>query len=228
MNTTPDDKLRFPSGVDDPRIEKWLARSTRRKGFVRPNQPSLAQRLRFWSWGMRRGLQLYFFNHILNRIPSHALRLAVYRRYFDIGAQSSVLLGLHLYDTKRLIIGHNSTISQQCVFDNRAGIRIGNNVSIGPYVQIWSGGHDINDPQFTSTGGVIVIDDYTFIAAGAIIVSPMGGRTLTIGEGAVVAPGAVVVRDVPPYAVMAGNPARKLAQRATDLQYTLNFFPPFQ
>ena len=54
----------------------------------------------------------------------------------------------------------------------------------------------------------IVIEDYVWIATGAMILPGV-----TVGEGAVVAAGSVVTKDVPPWTVVAGNPAREVKKR---------------
>ena len=66
----------------------------------------------------------------------------------------------------------------------------------------------IGDPDYNPDRSDINIADDVWIGYGAIVLSGV-----TIGRGAIVAAGSVVTKDVPPYAVVAGNPARVLAQR---------------
>ncbi len=68
----------------------------------------------------------------------------------------------------------------------------------------------------------VVIGDHVWIGARALICPGV-----TIGEGAVVGAGAVVTRDVAPYAIVAGNPARVIGQRTRDLHYRTRYFPLF-
>jgi acetyltransferase-like isoleucine patch superfamily enzyme len=67
-----------------------------------------------------------------------------------------------------------------------------------------------------------VIGNRVWIGYGAIILPG-----LTIGEGAVVGAGAVVTKDVEPFAIVGGNPARKIGERARELNYRLDFNPRF-
>jgi acetyltransferase-like isoleucine patch superfamily enzyme len=98
-------------------------------------------------------------------------------------------------------------------------VRIGNNVMFGPEVVIRGGNHRIDvvgEPMITVTkdpGDLrfdrgVTIEDDVWIGTRAIIL-----HGVTVGRGAVVAAGAVVTRSVPPYAVVAGVPARLIRLR---------------
>jgi maltose O-acetyltransferase len=80
--------------------------------------------------------------------------------------------------------------------------------------------HEVDDPGFAASFDEIVIGDRVWIGIGATI---LGG--VTIGEGAVVSANATVTRDVEPYAIVAGTPARKVRERARDLDYELTYRP---
>lgn len=77
-----------------------------------------------------------------------------------------------------------------------------------------SGGHDMNSPSFEGRHRPIVICDYAWIGVGATIL-----QGVTIGEGAVVAAGAVVTKDVDPYIVVGGSPAKVIGKRNEHFDY---------
>lgn len=85
----------------------------------------------------------------------------------------------------------------------KSSIIIGKNVRIGPYTIIMdSDFHDIQEHSVEGKSEPIVIGDNTWIASRAIIL-----KGVTIGEGCVIAAGAVVTKNVPPYSMVAGVPA---------------------
>ncbi|WP_282397560.1 acyltransferase [Pseudomonas sp. PS01298] len=110
----------------------------------------------------------------------------------------------------RFSVGTGSFIGQRSFIQLHAPVRIGAHVAINEGVRILTGTHAIDDPAWRLKVAAVVIGDYAWIATGAMILPGV-----TIGEGAVVGAGSVVNRDVEPFTVVAGNPARVVRQRAT-------------
>jgi len=165
----------------------------------------------------------YFGNHIISKIPFYSFRVFYYNCFcrLRIGKNSSVGMGLFVTGSD-IEIGSNVVINRRCTLDGRAGIKIGNNVSISPEVYILSLEHDMNSPDFKPTGKKVIIEDYAWICARAIILP--GVR---IGKGAVVGAGAVVTGDVEPLSIVVGSPARAVNKRSGGLNYSLKYFPLF-
>jgi acetyltransferase-like isoleucine patch superfamily enzyme len=107
-----------------------------------------------------------------------------------------------------LIIGKNSRINGVHISASTE-VKIGENVRIAPYVIIIDDDyHDVED-HFGATGkkSPIVIEDNVWIAMDAKIL-----KGVRIGKGSVVATSAVVTRDVPPFSIVAGIPAKVIKQ----------------
>jgi len=104
-------------------------------------------------------------------------------------------------------IGHSSVDNGAWVYA-LAKIIIGDNVCIDEDVKLLTGSHDLDSPHFDLVIKPIEIGNNAWIATGSIILPGV-----TIGEGAVVAAGAVVARDVEPWTVVGGNPARFIKKR---------------
>lgn len=122
----------------------------------------------------------------------------------------SILKG---YFRNRMVIGDGVWIGQQCFLHSAGGISIGPNVGVGPGVKIITSfhseeGRDKAILQSRLEFAPVTIETDSDIGVGAIILPGV-----TIGRGAQVGAGAVVTRDVPPYAVVAGAPARVLRMR---------------
>ena len=105
---------------------------------------------------------------------------------------------------KPVTIGKGCFIQQCCTFFGRGGIIVGNDVFIGPKVNLITINHDVNPDNRSATyGRPIVIEDKVWIGINSTILP--GVR---IGYGAIVGAGSVVTKDVPAMTVVAGNPAR--------------------
>lgn len=177
---------------------------------------------RFSHWLRNRICDVLVFgaNRIVGHLPIRAVRNAYYRYAlgWEIAPRATINTGLELFGGRgKVSIGRNSTIQIGCLFAGAgmAELRIGENVAIAYRTILLIGGHDVNHADFPGVVAPIVIEDYVFIGAAAIVVPGV-----TIGRGAVVASGAVVTKDVPPYAIVGGNPAKVIGERRRDLSYS--------
>lgn len=162
------------------------------------------------------------YNGFVTHVPSRRLRRLVLRRYLaSLGAQCSVQRGVRFLHAPKIFLGNNVVVNHGCLLDGRHyAITVGDNVSIGPEAVILTLGHDPHSLTFENRGGPVDIGDRAWIAYGAMVLP--GVR---IGEGAVVAARAVVTRDVEPFAIVAGSPARKIGERNRNLTYVLEYDP---
>lgn len=108
----------------------------------------------------------------------------------------------------RLSMGERSSIADGAWAYCLDEITIGDRVCIGEDVRLLTGSHSLSSPTFDLITRPITIKDNVWIATGAILLPGV-----TIGEGAVVAAGSVVTKDVEPWTVVGGNPARVLKRR---------------
>ena len=114
-------------------------------------------------------------------------------------------------------IGNHSCINMGCFIDNRGKITIGDNVNISHNTKIYTAGHNVDDPSCSLTVSYVVIEDDAWIFPNCLI---MPG--VTVGRGAVIYPGSVVIRDVLPYSIVGGNPAKHIRYRNNKIDYVLN------
>jgi maltose O-acetyltransferase len=126
-----------------------------------------------------------------------------------MGKGSTIHMGVTFYETKNISIGDDTIIGERAVLDGRARLAIGSHVALASEVMIYNSQHDIRDPFFKAVAKPVQIDDYVFIGPRAIILPGV-----TVGKGAIVAAGAVVTKDVPPFAVVGGVPAKVISERA--------------
>ena len=91
--------------------------------------------------------------------------------------------------------------------------RIGRNATVSQRAFLCTAGHDISDPYHHQTDASIVIEDRAWVCAEAFI-----GQGVTIGEGAVCAARAVVVKDVESWTVVGGNPAKFIRKRVLNYE----------
>lgn len=118
-----------------------------------------------------------------------------------------VLPPFHTDTGRNLRFGCNVFINHGCTAMDLGGIEIGDDVMLGPNVQLVSSGHPL-DPETRRreiTSGPIRIERGAWLATGATVL-----QDVVVGADAVVAAGAVVTRDVAPRTLVAGVPARPI------------------
>src|SRR5574344_15988 len=155
-------------------------------------------------------------NGLLTHIYSWHVRKFIMKLIgLKIGVNSFIMKKNYFISPRRFCIESGSHINRDCLLDARGGITIGKNVSISHNVKIITGGHSVESKTFKEKYLPITIGDYAWLGIGCIIL-----QGVTIGEGAVVCAGAVVSKNVDPYSVVAGIPAKKIKERNQDLSYT--------
>ena len=125
-----------------------------------------------------------------------------------IGRNVRVNGGARIWAPRNLAIGENSWIGDSTNLYSVAPIRIGANAVVSEDAFLCTAQHDITSAKFELVTAPIEIGDMAWIGACAIV---LPGRR--IGVGAVVGAGAVVTKDVEPWTVVAGNPARIIGRR---------------
>ena len=157
----------------------------------------------------------YLGMQLIHYIPSRHLRIWFLRlKGAQIAPRVSMFRNVDIRCPQRLKIGGGNSIGPKVMLDARSGLTTGTNVTIAYEAIIWTLHHDMNSPTFKAVGEPVVIGDRVWICSRAIILPGV-----KIGEGAVVASGAVVTRDVEPYTIVAGIPAKKIGEREKK-QYT--------
>ena len=116
--------------------------------------------------------------------------------------------GIEVRNPKGLSIDEGCSIGPRVLLDARKGIEIHKSVTIAYEAIIWTLHHDMNAPDFHVCGAKTTIDEYAWICSRAIVLPGVH-----IGKGAVVASGAVVTKDVDPYTVVGGVPAKPIGKR---------------
>jgi acetyltransferase-like isoleucine patch superfamily enzyme len=112
-----------------------------------------------------------------------------------------------------ITMGAHCTVNSYAILYGHGGLQIGDDVRIAPNVMIMPMNHSFANPdvsirnQEIQAQGITIEDD-VWLGAGAIVLDGV-----TIGKGSVIGAGAVVTRDIPPYSVAVGVPAKVVKKR---------------
>lgn len=177
---------------------------------------------RFESYFLDFGLMLL---HLTTWIPIHSLRNWIWRLSgLALGPSSTLHTGVRVFDPRHITIGEGTILGYACFLDGRAKITIGDHTDIASEVMIYNAEHDIHSIDFRPTSAPVKIGNYVFIGPRAIILPGV-----TIGDGAVVGAGAVVTKNVDPFIIVGGVPAKVIGERKNkNPSYNLGRFKLFQ
>lgn len=145
----------------------------------------------------------------IGHVPSHTIRNIKYRFFgIKIGKGSTFHMWANFYEPKNIKIGEDTIIGDHAFLDGRDKLTIGSHTDIASSVMIYNSEHDLEKDDFSAIVAPVEIGDYVFIGPRVII---MPG--VKIGKGAVVAGGAVVTKDVDPFTIVGGVPAKLIGER---------------
>lgn len=119
-----------------------------------------------------------------------------------------IMDGVKVWHPWSLVLHRYCTLGRGVEVYNYAEITIGEQATISQETFLCSATHDFEDPTMPLIYSPITVGAHAWVAAGAFV-----GPGVTVGEGAVVGARAVVNKDVPPWMVVAGNPARVIRPR---------------
>ncbi len=161
----------------------------------------------------------------VGHIPSHTIRNLKYKFFgIKIGKGSTLHMWVNFFNPRNIQIGEDSIIGDHAFLDGRDRLIIGNHVDIASSVMIYNSEHDLESLDFKARTEPVVISDYVFIGPRVTI---MPG--VKIGKGAIVAGGAVVTKNVDPFTIVGGVPAKIIGERRNkNLNYRLGRARLFQ
>lgn len=131
------------------------------------------------------------------------------------GTNVRISVNNEFHNTQKIVLGDNIYIGTNCVFHAIGGIEIGSGSILANYIEIITFNHNYDGIDLQSLPydkkyikEQVIIEENVWVGSHSLILPG-----ITIGEGAVIGMGSVVTKDVPPFAVVGGNPAKIIKYR---------------
>ena len=162
-----------------------------------------------WTW--YQGAQCW----IPGRVGARLRGLLIRPFMGHCGGKLAIREFAHIWNPWKFYVGHNCSIGRFSIVNCADEVRFGNDVRMGPHVMITTLNHGLRrsqiiDAQVATVKPVVVGNDVWI--GGHVLILP----GVTIGDGAVLAGGAVVTKDVEPYTIVGGVPARAIGHRTDE------------
>lgn len=151
---------------------------------------------------------------IINQIRKERMK-SIKKRFKKIGENAEITFGSSFLSPGNIEIGDHVYIGPNGVYDGNGGIKIGSGTRIAYNVGIRTSNHNYDSDDltsipydFTNIFKPVLIGENVWIGANVSIIPGV-----IIGEGVVVGMGSVITKDIPPFSVVGGNPAKVIKQR---------------
>ena len=163
--------------------------------------------IRVYNWCL--DFKLFVIHIISLHVPFYSIRKLVFLiAGVRIGKGTTIHMGCKFFEPGGVNIGEDTKVGERAFLDGRAPLRIGDHVDIASEVMIYNSEHDFESEDFHARVEPVKIEDYCFIGPRVIILPGV-----KVGKGAVVAAGAVVTKDIEPFHIVGGVPAKVIGER---------------
>ena len=152
----------------------------------------------------------------LGVFPSKKIRIFIYRHVLKMKIGKNVVMHhkTEIRDGYRIEIGNGTIIGDNCLLDGRGKLIIKNNVVLSANASIYTAQHDYNSHDFAGVYSSVTICDRAWISSNTVILPGV-----TVGEGAVLAAGGIASKDLKPFTLYGGVPAKEIKERTSNIDY---------
>ena len=158
-------------------------------------------------------------NNTVASIPFHGIRNFIYKKCLkvDVGSNVVIYKGTVFRDGYKCSIGKGTIIGDDNLIDARGGLSIGKNCNFSTGVRIWTAQHNPQNTGFAYESAPVRVGSRCWISSNVTLLPGV-----TVGDGCVIASGAVVTKDCEAYGFYGGVPAKKIGERNKEIDYVFN------